>query len=140
MLHEFNMAAKIAKPTGNRHLDPRNFWLGCVGKRKDGIIVSSKNGAVMSSDWKKKHLIPEAHAEVRALKKSGRGATLYVARLSKIENNFVMARPCSICRNFAKSYRIEKIYYTINNFQYGIYDPRLDTDKVINCITAGKHI
>lgn len=138
MLYEFKLAAKVAKPTAYRELDPRNFWLGCVGHRKDGAIVTAKNGAVMSSDWKRKHLIPDAHAEVRAIKKSGKGAILYVARLSKINDHFVMARPCTVCRSFAKSYKIEKIYYTINNYQYGIYFPESDQDIVYG-VNNDKH-
>lgn len=131
MLDELKMAAKIAYSKVDREFDPRNFWLGCVGFRKDGTLVSARNGAVMASDWKKKHLIPGAHAEIRTARKGAN--ILFVARVSKVEGNLVMARPCGICQCFTRSLKVEKIYYTINENQYGVYHPLSNYDRVHNC-------
>jgi tRNA(Arg) A34 adenosine deaminase TadA len=127
MLYElFNVAAKIAVPELN---DTRNFWLGCVGVRKDGAVVSSKNGAVLSTAVANYHLLPSSHAECRALRKMDYGGILYVTRIARRDRLFAMAKPCFMCQIKIRAKNIKKVYYTINNYKFGVWDVKKDIFK-----------
>jgi cytidine deaminase len=129
MLNLLRQAAQVALPTS--HDDHRHFWLGCIGIRDDGVMVSSKNGSVAFTDTVKNYqLIPSSHAEGRVLRKLGKNGTLYVARVSKKDNSLAMARPCGLCQIRIKSFGVKKVYYTINNKQYGVWYSDTDTDKI----------
>ena len=131
MLDLLLFAAKIALPPDKN--DMRNFWLGCVGIRKDGAMVFSRNGAVYSTSVEDYQLIPIGHAECRAIKKMDWGGTLYVARVLRKDKSIAMAKPCSICQTKIKAKGITKVYYTINPNQYGIWDVKKDTDRIYSC-------
>jgi tRNA(Arg) A34 adenosine deaminase TadA len=122
------LAGEISKPTIED--DPRNFWVGCVGVRDDGAIVSAKNGAVFSTDVDNYQLLPDSHAEGRVLRKLGKGGIIYVARISKSAGGYAMARPCGMCQIRIKSFDVKKVYYSINDTHYGIWFPEDDEDKV----------
>lgn len=128
MFDYLELAARISLPTDDN--DPRNFWLGCVGVRRDGVIVSAKNGAVLASANYNYQLIPNSHAEGRTLRKLGKRGTLYVARVSKKTRSYAMARPCGVCQIRIRASNVDKVVYTINENQYGIWYPNSDTDKV----------
>lgn len=63
------------------------------------------------------------HAEVRVLlnitKETTNGADIYVARISG-DNNMVMSRPCSMCLHMASEMGIRRIFYTIDNRNFGM--------------------
>ena len=119
-------AAEVALPTTDD--DPRNFWLGCVGIRDDGVMVSAKNGATEFSDQVESYqLVPNAHAEGRVLRKLGKNGTLFVARVSRKDRSLAMSQPCGMCQVRIRAANVKKVYYTINDSQYGIWLP--DTDK-----------
>jgi tRNA(Arg) A34 adenosine deaminase TadA len=122
------LAAAINSVTAIDSKDCRMYWLGALGIRHDGAIVMSKNAPskVESTILK----IPTTHAEGRCLLKMDNGGVLYVARISV--SGLAMARPCEMCQLLIKSKQIKKVYYTINNTQYGIWDPAKDTDVVKN--------
>jgi len=128
MLDLLLFAAKIALPDNFK--DWRGFWLGAVGIRKDGTMVYSKNGTFFSTAVDDYQAIPQVHAEGRVLRKMDFGGTLYVARVSREDRSLKMARPCRMCQVRIKSKGIKKVYYTINNKQYGIWYPKLDVDKI----------
>lgn len=129
MLHLLEQAAIVALPTSDD--DRRHFWLGCVGVRDDGVIVSSKNGSVAFTDTVENYqLVPSSHAEGRVLRKLGKKGTLYVARVSRKDGSLVMARPCGMCQVRIKSFGVKKVFYTINNKQYGVWFSDTDTDKI----------
>lgn len=129
MLNLLHQAAQIALPSTDR--DHRDYWLGCVGVREDGTTVASKNGAVeFRTSVKSYQLLPTSHAEGRVLRKLGKGGTIFVARVSKKDRSLVMARPCGICQVRLRSFKVLKVYYTINDNQYGIWYPHSDTDKI----------
>lgn len=128
MIEMIKLAGKISLPTTT--FDPRGFWLGCVGIRQDGALVSAKNGAVHSTCVDNYQHMPSAHAEGRVLRKLGKGGTLYVARIAKSTKEYAMARPCPMCQTRIKAFGVKKVYYTINPEQYGIWTPSNDTDKV----------
>ena len=123
------LAAKVALPTIDD--DPRSFWLGCVGIRKDGVIVSSRNGSSQFQDYIEYHQFnPNAHAEGRVLRKLGKYGSIFVSRVAKKDGSLAMARPCPMCQTRIKSAKISKVYYSINNEQYGIWYTDNDYDKV----------
>jgi len=133
MLSLIKLAGKIAVPVSDD--DRRSFWLGCVGIRNDGVMVSSRNGNIRNMFSKNTVNVEsdkscEYHAEGRALRKMDKGGILYVARISRKDGSFVMSRPCPLCQAKIKAKKIEKVYYSINNRQYGVYYPSKDLDKV----------
>lgn len=122
-------ASRIAVPNDGN--DKRNFWLGAIGIRHDGVSVSAKNGAsAFSSSIENYHLTPNSHAEGRLLRKLGKYGIVYVARVSRKDRSFAMARPCSMCRILLKSNKIIKVYYTIDQNHYGIWFPHNDSDRI----------
>ncbi len=125
-------AGQIALPD-DRSLDPRAFWFGCVGVRTDGAVVVSKNGSIqncfsksMNPDEMQK--ISDHHAEGRVIKKMTRGGVIYVSRISRLTKELILARPCSRCRARIRSHKIDKVYYSINKDQYGVWSPKSDPD------------
>ena len=96
----------------------RNFQLGCVAVRKDGAIVVSTNEMTRVPQ-------PKGHAESRALRKAGHGATLYVARVTRL-NELAMAKPCPRCQALIRSFGVVKVYYTIDQENIGIWYPQKD--------------
>lgn len=131
MLELIRMAAKIALPTSDN--DARDFWLGCIGIRNDGAMIFSKNGAVFSTDIENYHFIPEAHAECRAVKKMDSGGILYVARVRKKNKDLALAAPCMMCQIKIKARGISKVYFSINENQYGIWLVKKDSFRTFDC-------
>lgn len=128
MLDLLLFAAKIALPDDDK--DWRGFWIGAVGIRKDGTMVFSKNGAFYSSTVDDYQAIPSVHAEGRVLRKMDFGGTLYVARVARKDRSLQMAMPCIMCRTQIKSRRIKKVYYTINNTQFGVWYVKTETNRI----------
>lgn len=125
-------ASQVAVP--NDGMDKRNFWLGAIGIRHDGVSVSSKNGAsAFSVSVETYHLTPNSHAEGRVLRKLGKYGIVYVARVLRQDRSLAMARPCSMCQIRLRAYNVRKVYYTIDNNHYGIWYPDKDVDKIIEC-------
>jgi tRNA(Arg) A34 adenosine deaminase TadA len=117
ILSFFNKAAETAI-----YPDKRRFLIGCIGVRKDGVSVLARNGSVFTTiDPYQYKSIADSHAECRVLKKCGYGGILYVARVLKKNNEFAMARPCHLCQFRCKVFKIQKVYYTFNKNQYGIW-------------------
>ena len=118
------MAGKVALP--RRHNDMRTFWLGAVAVRRDGAIVKSPNGPVnnleryrTSKHYKK---CIAAHAEARVLRKAGRGAVIFVARVQRESGRFTIAKPCDNCQTMLRSYGVKKVYYTVDNDSYDVME------------------
>lgn len=128
MLDLLKQAGQIALPTTDD--DPRNFWIGCIGIRGDGATVISRNGAVFESAVDNYQLMPLSHAEGRVLRKLGKGGTVYVSRIAKKDGKFAMARPCGMCQTRLRALEVDRVYYTINHNQYGVWYPKEDQDKV----------
>jgi deoxycytidylate deaminase len=93
-------------------------------------MVFSRNGAVYSTKVEDYQLLPEAHAECRALRKMDYGGTLYVSRISKRDKSLVMARPCPMCQIKIRAKGVKKVFYSINEFQFGVWTVRSDSDKI----------
>ena len=129
MFPMFDLAAKVAMPD-DWASELRRYWLGAVGIRSDGVVVSSKNGAVHSTHSDDYRTLALAHAECRVLRKLGKGGTIYVARIARFNKDLAMARPCGICRSLLKAHATEKVFYTIDPAQYGIWYPAEDRDEI----------
>lgn len=142
MLDLLKLASKYAVFRTN---DGRTFFIGAVGVRNDGRIVHSHNDAVLDTcrrgdeslnAVRSKFVIykrfPESHAESRLTKKIGFGGIVYVARVARGSGELAMSRPCECCQNILKFFRVKKVYYTINNTQWGVWDPIKNTDYVFN--------
>ena len=128
----FRMCAEVAASAGEE--DKRSFLLGAVAIRgRDQTVVRSPNGATHSSATNKDfRVVPSAHAEIRTLKKAGKGSVLFVARILRRDGSYAMARPCGLCRVYLSSYETKLVYYTIDASHYGIWDPVKDTDRIID--------
>lgn len=127
MLHYLKEAAKIATI---EEYYKRNFLLGCVGIRRDGAIVSAKNGAVISSTFDQYRIISDAHAECRVLRKLGKGGVLYVSRVLKKDGTYAMAKPCKVCSARIQHAKVQKVFFTIDQEHYGVWFPELDVYKI----------
>lgn len=92
----------------------KHFLLAAVAQREDGAIVTATN--IRTQDR-----IHSAHAEYRALKKAGTGATLWVARIDRY-GQWAMAKPCSKCESLIKNKRVKRVYYTISPNEYGVME------------------
>lgn len=122
-------AAQIALPTIDN--DYRNFWLGSIGLREDGVMVSAKNGAAETSHSVKQYeLQPNSHAEGRLLRKLGKKGIIYVARIAKGTGKLAMAAPCGMCQIRIRAAHTKKVYFTINETQYGVWIPSTDKYKI----------
>ena len=131
MLDFLKQAARIALP--NNDYDKRSFWLGCVGIREDGAVVSSRNGSTaFSSSVEHYQLEPSSHAEGRVLRKLGKNGIIFVARIAKKDGSLAMARACAMCRTRIKAFKVKRVYYSIDNEHYGIWFPKYDYDKIFD--------
>lgn len=131
MLEMFKLAAKMALPTSD--IDNRGFLHGCVGIREDGAVVYSRNGAVKyTSTIEHYQLIPNSHAEGRVLRKLGKGGIIYVARISKKDGTLTTSAPCAMCSIRIKAFKVRKVFYSLNQTQYGVWDVKKDIHRIYN--------
>ncbi len=118
----FEMAAEAAIVSDDRS-DHRAFLLGAIGQRSDGKLVKARNGSANVQ-------VRKGHAEYRLQQKLDYHATIYVVRI-RIDNGcYAMSRPCSQCRKCLFSKVVDKVYYSVNDEQYGIYYPAEERDVV----------
>lgn len=91
--------------------DIRSYRLGALGLRSDGVIVYARNGSSPNP-------APDAHAEIRLLRKMDTGGTVYVARVG-MDLAWRMARPCPGCLVRLRAKKIRKVFFTIAKDEYG---------------------
>lgn len=120
----FIEAKKIAE-----YYDERTYYLGAIGIRSDGVLVKSRNGNSFSTKTNKFIKNIHSHAEGRLIKKLNINSVIYVARITK-DNCFACAKPCSGCSNIIRSRRISKVYYTIDDDNYGLWIPRTNEEFI----------
>jgi tRNA(Arg) A34 adenosine deaminase TadA len=112
MLSLLQVASQVADLTA----DPcRKAIIGAVAVRKDGVMVASRNGSA-------KDKCPSIHAEIRALRKSGFGATVYVSRIKR-DGSLAMAKPCPYCMAALRARGVEMVYYTVSNTEWEARKP-----------------
>jgi hypothetical protein len=106
------LAAKVANERGNKN---RSFLLGAVGIRNDGVIVMSRN--ISATDH-----APWHHAEARLSRKLTPKSVVWVARVSRKDGGWAMARPCQGCQMRMKMVGVEKVIYTIAPDEWGVLE------------------
>lgn len=106
----FEMALE-ASLSPERQMDMRAHFLGAIGIRSDGAIVTARNGSCS-------YRCPAIHAEARLAKKLDKNSVVYVARLTK-GGNIGLAKPCKTCEAFLRNKNVKKVFYTIDAFTYG---------------------
>lgn len=115
--HYLKLAAQVAI-LPPQFKDNRTYRLGSLGIRKDGVIVSARNGALFGQPPEHYKKVPQLHAEIRCLRKMDCGGIVYVSRI-KADGTLALARPCPICQAFLKAKRIKKVIYSISDIEYG---------------------
>jgi tRNA(Arg) A34 adenosine deaminase TadA len=91
--------------------DLRQYAIGAVAIRPDGVIVSSRNQAA-------RKISPTAHAEYRVLRKAGTGSVVYVCRV-RGDGSYALARPCPRCEAALRTRRVTRCHYSIDNSSFG---------------------
>lgn len=105
------MAADVAKDNPERY-DNRSFYLGAVGLRNDGVLVTAKNIA-------SKNIVPTHHAEARVVRKLTPDSIVWVARVSRSTGGWTMSRPCEGCKGRMRAAGVRKVVYTIAPDEWG---------------------
>ena len=90
----------------------RNFLLGAIGVRSDGVLVSASNIPAQRQT-------PEAHAEYRVSRKLDVGAVVFVARKNRV-GRLCNAKPCFRCESAMRSKGVKRCFYTISNTKFGV--------------------
>ena len=88
----FALARKVAMPR-----DKRNHWVGCVGRRRDGVLVTSRNLPCT-------HKCPAAHAEMRVLRKGA--VEIWVVRISRATGAYLDSEPCLLCKQKLRGVKV----------------------------------
>ena len=107
IMYMLNLALKKAMAG-----EKRTYYVGAIGIRSDGTIVSARNGA---TDIPNRCL----HAEYRLARKLDYGAETFVARIRR-DGHWGSAKPCDDCHKVMKSRGVIRVYYTIADQQYGV--------------------
>lgn len=104
-------AAEAALQNSETCMDIRSFFLGSVGLRNDGVIVSSRN--VAARDVALTH-----HAEARLSRKLTPQSEVWVARVRK-NGEWAMSRPCKSCQIKLKKAGVDRVVYTLGPNEWG---------------------
>lgn len=112
----FEIARKIALKSDYK------YKLGAI-LMKGGKIINAKCNSAKTHKWATRlYKYGSRHAELNTLINLNYEQTcnsiMYVVRTNKT-NHFALSRPCSMCLNASKKMGIKKIYYTINNYEFG---------------------
>lgn len=107
------LAAKIAMNRNGR--DSRSFLLGAVGQRNDGVIMTARN--ISATDC-----APNHHAEARLTKKLTPDSVVWVARISRRDGSWALARPCQGCQMRMRRTGVRKVFYTISPNEWGVME------------------
>ena len=98
---------EIAKQAASTDKDLlRAYYLGAVGIRRDGAIVTARNG---SSQCK----LASAHAERRLARKLDKGSIVFVVRVMR-DGRLGNARPCPACMLALKSRGVRRVFYSVS--------------------------
>ena len=115
MASDKKMLANAALAAMKNKGDIRTYLLGAVGRRSDGVIVSSRN--IPAQDFTNER---SNHAEVRLARKLTLGSTVWVARVARKDGSWAMAKPCRGCERRLRAAGVERIVYTIGPNEWGV--------------------
>lgn len=107
-----NKYFELAKRLALSDIDNKHYLFGAIGIRSDGRMVKSSNIRNMGTNV-------HCHAEARLTRKLDVGSIVYVTRIQRSTNMYLNARPCIGCQFKMRNRGISKVYYTINNHEYG---------------------
>ena len=110
-MNYLDLATRIAKANSSKD---KHFLFGVVCLRRDGAVITSTNIRTMDP-------MVEAHAESRALRKAGHGATLWIARIDR-HGQWVMAKPCMQCASLIRNHDVKQVYYTVSKDTYAVWN------------------
>lgn len=108
-------AAALEALKGDKRGERRQFILGAVGLRNDGVIVSSRNVAAPDP-------APNHHAETRLARKLTPKSEVWVARVARGTGEWAMSKPCGNCERRLKAAGVERIVYTIGPGEWGVIE------------------
>lgn len=112
----FELAMQTAKKRSDCSLERRSFFIGAVGIRHDGVVVTARNEATRGPS-------PSGHAEARLLRKLGKYApVVYVARYCLGNHQSAIAKPCTTCMQHLINKRVKRVYYTVGPNQWEYLD------------------
>lgn len=117
MIYELKLAAKVA--ISNDINDKRLHKHGAIGIRKDGILVSARNGSSHETGPFTRYEHRAAHSEARLVRKLDSGAVVYVARVAN-GNRLALSKPCATCEAAMRARGVIKCVYSISDNQYGV--------------------
>jgi pyrimidine deaminase RibD-like protein len=99
----------------------RNYYIGCVGIRSDGVVVKGRNQSsnrILAANYKMPNR--QAHAEYRVAQKLNYDAEVFVARVRLNDGDWGMARPCDLCMKILRTRKVRRVCYTIAPQEYGV--------------------
>lgn len=111
-IEKYFLTARKTALRGDTFDANRTYRLGAVGIRSDGAIVKASNIPNRSPE-------PRAHAEARLTRKLDWGSIVYVVRI-RSDGTLAMARPCKKCQSTMRLRGVQRCYYSINNYEYGV--------------------
>ena len=107
-------AALVSEGVGKR----KSFKHGAVIVKKNQVLASGHNSYKTHPLMAKYTPFPHLHAEQKAIINLGldncAGLDLYVVRINK-QKDFMMSKPCSVCRMLIDKVGIRNVYYTDEN-------------------------
>lgn len=93
----------------------RKAYIGAVGVRSDGRIVTAVNGCALDVE-------PRCHAEARLIRKLDAGSVVYVARTRRDDGRLAMARPCKACEDKLRHRGVRRVEYSISEGEFGVME------------------
>lgn len=109
---------RLAAEVACLKVDARTYRLGAVGLRSDGVMVVAYNGTAYQGKTCRR--FPAMHAEARLARKLDFYSTVYVTRV--MQPGMGLARPCLNCQRALRRKRVERVYYTISDDEYGVLE------------------
>jgi tRNA(Arg) A34 adenosine deaminase TadA len=100
-----NKYIKLAISVAIKSRNRRHYFLGAIGIRSDGKIVSAANIPSRGQDV-------NCHAETRLCRKLDIGSVVYVARTNKSGTAILNAFPCSGCLRNLRRKKVKEVYFT----------------------------
>ena len=102
-MRDFDLLWEAARLAFKRK-DMRSHYVGAIGWRADGTRVRAHNSPAPEKE-------PSIHAEARLVHKLDVGATVWVARMSRI-GQLALAKPCPNCERALRGRGVRRVYYS----------------------------
>lgn len=128
-MHKYPRFLEIATKLAESNIDYPKWPLGAVCV-KGGSVLSfgqsklKTDPRVCDLDLVAHNLALSIHAEEDAIRRCGnpKGATLFVSRVGR-NGNIGIAKPCKKCQRLIRRNGIKRVYYTVDNSTYSVWNP-----------------